>query len=429
MVELVDTLALGASAARREGSSPFPPTKDLRGKMLDTAKQLIRDAGKKQGLSNQQIDQLIKIDAEHNFEVELSSGEKHQAYRVQHSNKLGPYKGGIRFHPQVNYDEVRALATLMSFKTAAVGLPLGGGKGGVSVDPKQLSAEELEELSRKYVQGLHQHIGPDKDVPAPDVNTNAQIIDWMVDEYEKISGDTSRASFTGKSIANGGSLGRDAATGRGGVIVLRELLNKLGNSKEITVAVQGWGNVGSFFALISENEHKNWRLVAATDSSGGVYDQAGLSASKIDHFKKSGGKLNDFEAGQPIDNDGLIGLDVDVLVLAALEDAVNDENSVRIKSSIVLELANGPVTYGAYKKLSARGITVVPDILANSGGVIVSYLEWVQNKKGEHWSEDKVNKELDRYLVTATDKIYGRMLKDNLTLKEAAFAEAILKLK
>jgi glutamate dehydrogenase/leucine dehydrogenase len=172
--------------------------------VLDAARKLIRETGKKMGLSDQQIEQLINTDAEHNFEIELSDGNKYQAYRVQHSNKRGPYKGGIRFHPQVDYDEVRALATLMSFKTAVAGIPMGGGKGGVSVDPKQLSKDALEELSRKYVRGLKEHIGPDKDVPAPDVNTNAQVIDWMVDEYEKLSGDTTKASFTGKSIKNRG---------------------------------------------------------------------------------------------------------------------------------------------------------------------------------------------------------------------------------
>lgn len=396
--------------------------------MLDTARKLIRDAGKKLGLSDEQIEQLLKIDAEHNFEIELSDGSKHQAYRVQHNNQRGPYKGGIRFHSQVDYDEVRALATLMSFKTAVVGIPMGGGKGGVSVDPRELSKEALEELSRKYVRGLHEHIGPDKDVPAPDVNTNAQIIDWMVDEYEKLSGDTTKASFTGKSLKKGGSLGRDAATGRGGVIVLREILNKLSINQPITYAVQGWGNVGSFFTLVAEADHPNWKLVAATDSHGGVYDPKGYSAKDLDHYKKSGAKLNDFKTGQKISNEELIGLEVDVLVLAALENAANDKNASDIKAKLVLELANGPVSYDAYKQLSAKGITVVPDILANSGGVIVSYLEWVQNKAGEHWTEAKVNKELEKYLVEATNKVYTRMQKDNLTLKEAAFAEAITKL-
>jgi glutamate dehydrogenase len=396
--------------------------------MLDTAQKLIRDAGRKLGLSDEQIDELIKTDAEHNFEIELSDGSKHQAYRVQHSNKRGPYKGGIRFHPQVNYDEVRALATLMSFKTAVAGIPMGGGKGGVSVNPKELSKEALEELSRGYVRGLHQHIGPDKDVPAPDVNTNAQIIDWMSDEYQKLSGDTTKASFTGKSLENGGSLGRDAATGRGGVIVLREILNKLSISEPITYAVQGWGNVGSFFTLIAEQERPSWRLVAATDSSGGAHETNGLSAKDLDKFKKAGNKLSEFDSAKKISNEELIGLDADVLVLAALEDAITEENTDQVKAKIVVELANGPVTYDAYKILDDKKIQVVPDILANSGGVIVSYLEWLQNKNGEHWPEDKVNRELENYLVKATDKVIERMQKDDMTLKEAAFAEAIKKL-
>lgn len=393
--------------------------------MLDSAQKLIRDAGEKLGLSDEQIENLIKTDAEHKFEVVLSDGRGYQAYRVQHNNKLGPYKGGIRFHPQVDYDEVRALATLMSFKTAVSGIPMGGGKGGISVDPKELSEEALEELSRKYVLGLHKHIGPDKDVPAPDVNTNAKIIDWMVDEYEMQTGDKSKASFTGKSIKNGGSLGRDAATGRGGVIVLREMLNKLNISGPITIAMQGWGNVGSYFALIAESEHPNWKLVAATDSSGGRYDPGGLSAKKLDEFKKARGRLVDFGDGEKINNEELIGLEADVLVLAALEDAVNQQNAGQIKAKVVLELANGPVTYDAYKKLSDNGVQDIPDILANAGGVIVSYLEWAQNKSGEHWPEDKVNRELENHLVKASEKVYARTRKDKMTIKEAAFAEAI----
>jgi glutamate dehydrogenase/leucine dehydrogenase len=341
--------------------------------VLDTAKKLIRDAAKRLGLSDKQTEDLINTDAEHNFEIQLTNGEKYHAYRVQHSNKLGPYKGGIRFHPHVDYDEVRALATLMSFKTAVSGVPMGGAKGGVSVDPKQLSKEALEELSRKYVQGLHGHIGPNKDVPAPDVNTNSQVIDWMVDEYEKQSGDKTKATFTGKGIENGGSLGRDAATGRGGVIVLREILNMLSISDPITYAVQGWGNVGSFFTLVAQTDQKDWRLVAATDSSGGRYRKDGFSA--------------------------------------------NDQNVKNIKAKIVLELANGPVSYDAYKYLSQKDIIDIPDILANAGGVIVSYLEWDQNKKGERWSEDEVNQKLEAYLVKATKSVFDRMKKTNLTIK------------
>lgn len=347
---------------------------------------------------------------------------------MQHSNKLGPYKGGIRFHPNVDIDEVRALATLMSFKTAAAGLPMGGGKGGVVVDPKKLSDTDLEELSRSYVRGLHRHIGPEKDVPAPDVNTNSKIIDWMVDEFEQQTGDKSKASFTGKSIKNGGSLGRDAATGRGGVIVLREILSDLNTNGPITYALQGWGNVGSFFAMIAETEHPDWKLVAATDSSGGIYDKNGLSAKKLNNYKASGKKLNYYAQGQKIRNDELIGLDVDVLVLAALEDAVTDNNAAGVKAKMVLELANGPVSYDAYKQLEQRGVRAVPDILANAGGVVVSYLEWRQNKAGEHWPEDKVNRELENYLVKATDKTLQTSKDKEMSLTEAAFAVAIERL-
>ncbi len=396
--------------------------------MLDTAKKLIRDAGKKLGLSDEQIENLIKTNAEHNFEIELADGNKYHAYRVQHSNKRGPYKGGIRFHPQVDYDEVRALATLMSFKTAVAGIPMGGGKGGVSVDPKQMDDKSLEELSRKYVQGLKDHIGPDKDVPAPDVNTSAQTMDWMVDEYQKQTGDKTKASFTGKSVKNGGSLGRDAATGRGGVIVLREILNKSSISGPVTYAMQGWGNVGSFFALIAQKEHPDWKLVAVTDSSGGIYDPDGLSAKAVDDFKKNHGKLIDFGQGEKIDNGGLLSVKADILVLAALENAVNAENQKEIKAKYVLELANGPVSYDAYKGLSARDIIDVPDILANSGGVTVSYLEWDQNMKKEHWTEDKVNPQREKYLTDATKAVYKRMESGGMTMKEAAFAEAIIKL-
>jgi glutamate dehydrogenase/leucine dehydrogenase len=241
--------------------------------MLKTAQQLITQAAQKLGLDESSIAALLATDAEHQFEIELDSGKKLHAYRVQHNNKLGPYKGGIRFHPDVDLDEARALATLMSLKTAAVGLPLGGGKGGVAVNPNDFTEKELEEISRKYVQGLHKFIGPDKDVPAPDVNTNSTIIDWMVDEYQNITGDTSRASFTGKSIKNGGSLGRDAATGRGGVIALSELLEYDGISdKQLTFAVQGYGNVGSYFAVLAES-YPNWRFVAASDSASTIYSK------------------------------------------------------------------------------------------------------------------------------------------------------------
>ncbi len=397
--------------------------------MLETAHSLIKSAGKKLALSDDEVEELIKIDAEHQFEINLDNGKKFQAYRIQHKNKLGPYKGGIRFHPQVDLDEVRALATLMSLKTAAVGLPLGGGKGGVAVNPKELTQNELEELSRKYVQHLYPHIGPGKDVPAPDVNTNSTVIDWMLDEYEKQSGDKTKAAFTGKSINNGGSLGRDAATGRGGVIALHELLKLAGEAdKNLTYAVQGYGNVGAFFAVVAQQTQPNWNLVAASDSSATIFSSDGLDAKELADIKETGGRFGDYKKSEVLSSDEIIGLDVDVLNLAALEDAVTQANAKQVKAKYIVEMANGPINEAAQNYLTSQGITVLPDIIANAGGVIVSYLEWLQNKQNEHWPEDKVNKELEKYIKTAVNQTHDLAQKEKVTLKEAAFMLALKRL-
>lgn len=395
--------------------------------MLETAHNLIRRVGKHLGLSRREITQLLKVDAEHVFDIELESGKKHKAMRVQHNNVLGPYKGGIRFHPKVELEEVRALATLMSLKTAAVGLPLGGAKGGVAVNPRELSPAELEELSRKYVAHLVPYIGPDKDIPAPDVSTNATVIDWMVDEYEKQTGDGSKASFTGKSVKKGGSYGRDAATGRGGIHALRELLQLRGMEGAITMAVQGLGNVGASFALLAEQQHPNWKLVAATDSSGGLLLNDGLSAVDLNDYKAKQGRLYEYELPNAIHltNDELIAADVDVLVLAALGDAVTEKNMHGVKARIIVELANGPINETAHDYLIDRGVTIIPDIVANAGGVIVSYLEWLQNKQGERWDETEVNNRLEQILVKAIHAINSYSQSHRLSLKEAAFAVAI----
>lgn len=399
--------------------------------MLKTTHSLIIKVGKNLGLGPADIAALLKTDAEHQFVIELASGKNYPAYRVQHSNVLGPYKGGIRFHPEVNLDEVKALATLMSLKTAAVGLPLGGGKGGVAVDPRKLTAQELEELSRKYAAYLAPHIGPDKDVPAPDVSTTPEIIDWMVDEYEKQTGDTGKASFTGKSLPNGGSQGREEATGRGGVIVLRELLKLTKHQGPIRYALQGFGNVGSFFSLVAAAQQPQWKLVAATDSSGGLVSAKGLDVGGLDAFKRNGKKLNTYPANI-ITNEELIAQDADVLVLAALGNAITKANMRNVKAKIILELANGPITEAAHEYLSGKGVMIVPDVLANSGGVIVSYLEWLQNRSGLCWKEDVVNARLNVMLSSAAEQIYACSLASRVTLKEAAFAVAIqriLKLK
>ncbi len=388
--------------------------------MLDTTHKLIRRVAKNLSLSEIDIEYLLKADNEHIFDIQLSSGKKFPAYRVQHNNALGPYKGGIRFHPLASIDEVRALALLMSLKTAAVGLPLGGGKGAITVDPKQLTRAELEELSRKYAAHLTKHIGPEIDVPAPDMNTNATVMGWMLDEYIKTSGNESKAAFTGKSIAEGGSLGREAATGRGGAIVLDEILG----CQEVTIAVQGFGNVGSFFALVAQSEHPDWRVVAATDSSGGVIAQD-LDIKKLDEFKRSGGKLNGYDPSKSINEEQLLSAEVDVLVLAALENIITTDNMSNIKARYILELANGPISEDAHHYLSEKGVVIIPDILANAGGVVVSYLEWLQNKENQQWSEQKVNAQLNEYLIKATDAVKDYARANNKTLKEAAFSLAI----
>ncbi len=395
--------------------------------MLSSAHQLIRATANQLGLSEEDVDFLLKAEKEHIFKIELQDGQQFDAFRVQHNSQLGPHKGGIRFHPDVDLDEVRALATLMSLKTAAVGLPLGGGKGGIAVDPRTLDNKQLEELSRAYAKYLSPHIGPTKDIPAPDVNTDSKIIDWMVDEFEKQTGDTTKASFTGKSIANGGSEGRQEATGRGGVIALRELLALRKQKDDITYAIQGFGNVGSFFGLIAETEQTNWQLVAATDSSGGISDAFGLSSKELDAYKSSSGKLASYESESAVQitNDQLITEEVDVLVLAALGDVINKENMHLVRANMILELANGPVSNDAYEYLTKKGIIIIPDVLANAGGVVVSYLELQQNLSSEHWSEAEVNKKLEKYLVDAVRKAYKCSVDKDLSLKEAAFGIAI----
>lgn len=398
--------------------------------MLNTALKSITDAAKLIDLDDGVLLNLLDPEHTHSFDIPLSTGDVYKGFRIQHNSKLGPYKGGIRFHPEVDGDEVRALATLMSFKTACVGLPLGGGKGGIILDPKELNDQHLEELSRGFVRALVDEIGPSKDVPAPDVNTNSKIIDWMVDEYSQLTGDTTRASFTGKSIGKGGSAGRDAATGRGGVYVLEEIQDIAGEKdKKIKIAVQGYGNVGAWFSVIG-SANPNWSIVAVSDSSGGLYNPEGLSQSDLDYIKehKHGrSRVTECEIdANIITNEELISLDVDVLALAALGDAVTMDNQAAVRANLILELANGPVDEDAHTELESRGVTVVPDILANAGGVIVSYYEWYQNMHHESWTEEEVNSKLEEQIKTATRETTSVLSGvTGATLKDAAFIKAI----
>lgn len=403
------------------------------GTMLASAHSMVERAAVKLGLSEGQIKEIVNPNAVHSFEIEVA-GKKHPAYRVQHSNKRGPYKGGIRFHGDVDEDEVRALALLMSLKTAAVGIPLGGGKGGVVFDPREHDSKHVEAVSRAYVRHLQEHLGPHKDVPAPDVNTNAEIIDWMVDEFEKLSGDTTKASFTGKSLSNKGSAGREAATGRGGMIVLKEyLVSKQIDPRTVTIAVQGVGNVGFWFAKLAE-EKLGARIVAVSDSKRTLVvkdfkeNHTSLSLEPFRGHKK--GLIEDLENPHTefLARDAIISLDVDVLVFAALGDVVTAENHEQVKAPVILELANGPVTDEAHDNLGQRGTAIIPDVLANAGGVIVSYLEWLQNLEDETWSERKVNQKLEQILSSATKTMIRIAQKERCSLKEAAFIMALQEL-
>ncbi len=398
--------------------------------MLQTAQATIREAAKALGYDEKAIEALLEAEAEHVFEIELGK-HKYPAYRVQHNSKLGPYKGGIRFHPNVDIEEVRALATLMSLKTAAVNLPMGGGKGGVAVDPRQLSPIEIEELARRYARHLAPHLGSTKDIPAPDVNTNAQIIDWMVDEFEKTTGAPDKASFTGKSMANGGSEGREAATGRGGVIALVEYLKHKGVlDKPLTVALQGFGNVGYFFAKVLK-QYPNLKLVAVSNSRNTWVKQTGIDVERFD--AKAGAvprpeELADLQGVETASSFAIIGANVDILVLAALEDAITTDNVAKVRADIVVELANGPITKAASERLLQADKVILPDVIANAGGVIVSYLEWEQNKKDEHWSEAVVNQKLTDILVPATRSMLRRAAKKHIDHKKAAFELALERL-
>lgn len=394
--------------------------------MLETAKKLIILSAQNLGLSKTQIDNLLSHDQVHEAQLDIG-GQKHLAYRVQHKNKLGPYKGGIRFHPDINYDEVMALATLMTFKTAVIDIPMGGGKGGVVIDPKKVDTKYLEQISREYVKALYKNLGPETDIPAPDVNTDAQIIDWMTDEYSKQTGDKTRASFTGKSIEKGGSFGREAATGRGGMIVLREVLKfyKL-NPSEITVAVQGLGNVGFYFAKIASQE-LGVNVVAVSSSKKTLTSVAGFDFSNVDFSRKAIDDLED-QADSEGSSEQIISEEVDVLVCAALENTITKSNYDTVNAKFILELANGPVSFQAYQKLIKNGVIDIPDIIANAGGVTVSYYEWLQNMQGTKWSLAKVNQELEKKLSSATKNALDYSKQSSISLKQAAFEIAISRL-
>ena len=354
-----------------------------------------------------------------NGEIEVFTG-----YRVQYNITLGPAKGGIRYHPDVSLDEVTALAAWMTWKCAVAHVPFGGGKGGIICDPTRMSRRELESLTRRYVAEIIDAIGPEKDVPAPDVNTNDQVMAWIMDTYSMHVGHTSTAVVTGKPIEMGGSLGRREATGRGVMIVTREAAKHLGlDIKQATVAVQGFGNVGSVSAdLLAKIGAK---IVAVTDWKGGVQNPKGLDIPQMIEYSKQHKTIDGFPGGDPIENDQLFSLDVDVLVPAALENQITEENASTIKAKIVAEGANGPTTPDAHRMLHERGIFVIPDILANAGGVTTSYFEWVQDRHGYFWEEQEVNKRLEAKMMEAFHDVLQTSIKYKTDMRTAAYIVAI----
>ena len=354
-----------------------------------------------------------------NGEIEVFTG-----YRVQYNITLGPAKGGIRYHPDVSLDEVTALAAWMTWKCAVAHIPFGGGKGGVICDPTRMSRRELEALTRRYVAEIIDLIGPEKDVPAPDVNTNDQIMAWVMDTYSMHVGHTETAVVTGKPIEMGGSLGRREATGRGVMIATREAARHLGlDIKGATVAIQGFGNVGSVSAdLLAE---QGARIVAVTDWKGGVYNEAGLDIARMVDYARQHKSIDGFPGGTRIENDELFGLEVDVLVPAALENQITMDNAPDVRARIVAEVANGPTTPEAHHHLHQRGIFVIPDILANAGGVTTSYFEWVQDRHGYFWTEAEVNQRLESKMTQAFSAVLQTSIKYKTDMRTAAYIVAI----
>lgn len=359
-------------------------------------------------------------------------------YRVEHSSVRGPYKGGLRFHPQVDLNEVKALALWMTMKCAVVNIPLGGGKGGITVDPKQLSEQELEQLTRLFTRAMQDVFGPDKDIPAPDVNTNAKIMNWIADEFSKIKGSPQPGVVTGKPIEQGGSQGRDTATADGGFYVLEEYTKTHNmNPTDTTVIIQGFGNAGYNMAKLAHEA--GFKVIGLSDSKGGIIDlrKQGMNpdnvmARKQEHGMIGGmyceGSVCDDTNYKSVSNEELLLEECDILIPAALENQITESNAHEIKAKVILELANGPTTPEADEILAKRGIPVIPDILANAGGVTVSYFEWLQNKNNEHWSREQVKEKLEPIMKRAFTEILEIAKNKKTTLRTAAFVSALTRL-
>ena len=388
-------------------------------KFLKDVRKKIEKEGKRNSIKKDVVEKLLSVERFLEFTINLN-GKYIPAYRCQHSSILGPYKGGIRFSESVTRDEVEALSILMTLKCALINIPFGGGKGGAVIDPRKLSQEEREQLAREYVRGVFPVIGPETDIPAPDINTNEEIISIMVDEYSKIAGKPSLGAFTGKAVKLGGLEGRAEATGYGGFSVLEELC-KIREVKGPRIAIQGFGNVGSNFARFAEEG--GYKIIAVSDHSGGVKKEEGLNIQKM----LDGKGVEDAE-GERISNEELLEMEVDVLVLAAVENVITEENARKVRAKNIISIANGPVTRKAEKILYKKGIIVVPDILASSGGVAASYYEWLQAKQENKFNRKEVFSFVAKTIKNSFEVIYQKSLEQGITLSKAGVSVALLRL-
>ena len=349
-----------------------------------------------------------------NGEIEVFTG-----YRIQHNGARGPYKGGVRFHPNADVEEVRALASLMTWKTALVEIPFGGAKGGVQCDPLTMSNGELNRLTRRYTQNIEHLLGVNRDIPAPDLGTNAQTMAWMMDAYGQIHGHTP-GIVTGKPVELGGSVGRDSATGRGAIYVTTEMAKDMNmDPAGARIVVQGFGQVGSWAARIAAEQ--GCTVIAVSDVDGGTFNSQGLDVEALVNLKDEGGSVQNFKGGESISNNDLLELDCDILIPAAIDRVIHTDNAPRVKAKVIIEAANHPLTPEADDILNDRGIRIVPDILVNAGGVVVSYFEWTQNLYQHTWDMDRVNDELSKIMTRAFTSVKDRVQAEGVTYREAAF--------
>ena len=396
---------------------------------FEEMKKMVDKAGKTLGLDPGMVEVLKspKRELHVHFPVRMDDGSIRvfTGYRVQHNEARGPYKGGIRYHPQVDIDEVRALSSWMTWKTATVDIPYGGAKGGIICDPKKMSVGEIERMTRRYASEISIIIGPEKDIPAPDVNTGGREMAWIMDTFSMQKGYPVPGVITGKPRELGGSLGRPEATSRGLVFCVREAAKKIGmNLKGATVAIQGYGNVGAFAHKLIERDF-GAKVIAVTDSKGGIINEKGLKYDDVWAHKVKTGSVIGYPGSKPISNEEILELKVDVLLPCALENVITKDNAAKIKAKILGEGANGPTTFEADAIMWKNGVLALPDILANSGGVTVSYFEWVQNNYNYYWTEEEVNKRLDGKITTAFHEVWNMHEKYKCNMRDAAYLVAV----